>query len=182
MILARACVPAVCLLFFAAAAAAVPQVADANGRIVRLQTLQAGPYELSVGTVPKTPQIGVFHMTMTIADASTKAYLVDAEVRITGVGPDGPANEVGPLIATGSLRDPSFYEANPSVDREGTWVFTIAVAAELGEASADFPVEVRQANPLIGVVTFLALAAFLVILGLSARAYLRERRAGAKPR
>ena len=175
----RAYVPAVCLLLFAAAAAAVPQVAYANGRVVRLQALRAGPYEISIGTVPKTPEIGVFHMTMTVADASTKAYVLDAEVRVTGVGPDGPANEIGPLIATASSRDPSFYEANPSVDREGPWVFTIAVAAELGEASADFTVDVRQANPLIGVVTFLALAAFLVIIGLSARAYLRERRSGA---
>ena len=178
----RAYVPAVCLLLFAAAAAMVPQAAYANGRSVRLQTLQAGPYEISVGTVPKTPQIGVFHMTMTIADASTKAYVLDAEIRITGVGPDGPANEIGPITPTTSVRDPAFYEANPSVDREGNWVFTIAVAAELGEASADFAVDVRQANPLIGVVTFLALAAFLVIIGLSARAYLRERRAGAKGR
>ena len=178
----RACAPAVCLLLLAAAIAAFPQTAHANGRVVRLETLRAGPHEVSVGTVPGTPQIGVFHMTMTIADASTKAVLLDADVRITGVGPEGTANEIGPITATASSRDPSFYEANPSVDREGTWVFTIAVASELGESSADFAVEVRQGNPLIGIVTLLALGAFLVIIGLSARAYLRERRAGAERR
>ena len=172
-----ACVLAAFLLLFAAAAAALPGTAYANGQVVRLQTLQAGPYEISVGTVPATPDVGVFHMTMTIADASTKDYIVDAEVRITGAGPDGAADEIGPIAATASVRDPLFYEANPSVDREGTWVFTIAVAAELGEGSANLPVDVREANPLIGIVTLLALIAFLVIIGLSVRAYLRERRA-----
>ena len=128
----RACAPAVCLLLLAAAVAAFPQTAHANGRVVRLETLRAGPHEVSVGTVPGTPQIGVFHMTMTIADASTKAVLLDADVRITGVGPEGTENEIGPITATASSRDPSFYEANPSVDREGTWVFTIAVAVRIG--------------------------------------------------
>ncbi len=144
--------------------------------------LRAGPYEVSVGTVPSTPQVGVFHMTMTIADASTKDYLLDAEVRITGVGPDATASEIGPMPATASLRDPLFYEANPSVDRVGTWVFTIDVAAESGTGSVDFAVEVQEPNPLIGIVTFFALGAFLVIIGLTARVYLRERRAGTHAR
>ena len=165
------------LLLFAAAAAAVPGAAHANGSVVRLQTLRAGPYEVSVGTVPSTPQVGVFHMTMTIADASTRDYLVDAEVRITGVGPDATDGEIGPLAAIASVRDPLFYEANPSVDREGTWVFTIDVAAGLGAGSVDFAVEVQEPNPLIGILTFFALGAFLVIIGLTVRAYLRERRA-----
>ena len=173
----RGRVLAALLLLFAAGAAAAAGAVHANGSVVGLQTLRAGPYELSVGTVPKNPQVGVFHMTMTVADASTKDYLLDADVRITGVGPDGTEDEVGPIAAAASVRDPLFYEANPAVDREGRWVFTIAVAGELGEGSTELPVEVREANPLVGIVTLLALAAFLVIIGLSVRAYLRERRA-----
>ena len=175
----RGLILAVFLLLFAAVHAAIPRAAHANGSVVRLETLRAGPYEVSVGTVPRTPQIGVFHMTMTIADASTRDYLLDAEVRISGVGPNGTTNEIGPIAATTSVRDPLFYEANPSVDREGTWIFTIDVAAGSGTASVQYPVDVEEANPLIGIVTFFALAAFLVIIGLSVRAYLRERRAGA---
>ena len=166
-------------LLLAAGDAAAPRAAHANGSVVRFETLRAGPYEVAVGTVPRTPQIGVFHMAMTIADAATRDYLLDAEVRITGMGPNGTPNEIGPIAATTSVRDPLFYEANPSVDREGAWVFTIDVAAEQGTGSVDYAVNVEQANPLIGIVTFFALAAFLVIIGLSVPAYLRERRAGA---
>ena len=91
---------------------------------------------------------------------------------------DGAASEIGPLAATTSLRDPSFYETNLSVDREGTWVLTIGVAGELGEAYADFAVEVRQAAPLVGITSFLALIILLAIVGLSVRAYFQERRPG----
>ena len=169
---------AVILLLLAWATVAASSTVHANGRVVTFETLEAGPYEISVGTIPKAPSVGAFHITMTVADASTNTYLLDAVVTVTGVGPNGAASEIGPLAATASLRDPSFYEANLSVDREGTWVFTIGVAGELGEASADFAVEVRQAAPLVGIASFLALIALLAIVGLSVRAYFRKRRAG----
>ena len=61
-----------------------------------------------------------------------------------------------------------------SVDREGAWIFNVSVSGNLEDGSADFPVEVRNASPLIGIATMLVMVLLLVVLGLSFRSYLKE--------
>ena len=47
-----------------------------------------------------------------------------------------------------------------------------------GSGDALFTYDVKQVNPIGGIITLLALLAFLIVIGLSMRAFLKERGKG----
>ena len=160
----------------ATAIALLPALTYANGRVVRFQREIAGAYEIALGTIPAAPGPGNLHFTMTVASAADGRYILNANVSVAGRAPGAETNEIGPLAAQTNEQNASFYEVSTSVDREGDWTFTVTVSGELGDASADFDVEVRKASPFIGFATLLTLLVLLTVLGLSARALIGERR------
>ena len=159
-----------------AAVAALPVYAWANGRIAIYERKVAGPYEVGLGTIPPSPSVGNLHLSITVMDAATETPVVNAAVEVEGTGPDSTEVEIGPTPAAVSIQDPSYYEVNTAVDREGWWSFTATVTDEAGEHSAQFRVEVRNASPVTGILTLSVLAVFLVIFGLSFRASLGGRK------
>lgn len=166
-------------LIAAAAMLAVPlATAHANGRVIRFESHAAGPYMLSVGTIPENPVVGNLHVTMTITAPPDENLILDAEVSVSGAGPESETVEIGPLRAEHNAADPSYYDVNTFVDRQGEWRFTVSVNGPQGEGTARFPIEVKTQSPLIGIVTITALVAFLAALGYSLRAFLRERNRG----
>ena len=166
-------------LIAAAAMLAVPlATAHANGRVIRFETYTAGPYRLAVGTIPDNPVVGNLHVTMTITAGSDEQPILDAEVSVSGVGPETDAVEIGPLRAEHNADDPAFYDINTFVDRQGEWQFTVSVSGPHDEGETQVPIEVTTQSPLIGIVTIMALVAFLAALGFSLRAFLRERSRG----
>ena len=105
------------------------------------------------------------------------APVLDADVTATGTGPGSAAPEVGPLTAGHTSADPKYYDINTSVDREGTWSFTVNISGKAGEGTADFQVQVAKSNPLLGILTLVLLLGLAVIIALAMRAYF-----GKKPR
>ena len=166
-------------LIAAAAMLAVPlATAHANGRVIVFEDHTAGPYRLAVGTIPENPVVGNLHLTMTIKAPPGDDLILDAEVRVSGSGPESEVVEIGPMAAEHNAADPTFYDINTFVDRQGEWRFSVTVNGPQGEGMADIPIEVRTRSPLIGIVTLLALVAFLAALGYSLRTFLRERSRG----
>lgn len=159
-----------------AAVACLPVYAWANGRIAIYERKVAGPYEVGLGTIPPSPSVGNLHLSITVTDAETETPVVNAAVEVEGMGPDSTEVEIGPTPAVVSIQDPSYYEVNTAVDREGWWSFTATVMDEAGEHSVQFRVEVRNASPVTGILTLSVLVVFLVIFGLSIRASLGGRR------
>lgn len=160
----------------ALAAASLPVYALANGRIAIYERKAAGPYEIGLGTIPPSPSVGNLHLSITVTETATEAPVANAAVVVEGTGPDSAEVEIGPTPAAGSVQDPSYYEVNTAVDREGWWSFTTTVADDAGEHSAEFRVEVRNASPLPGILTLSVLVAFLVVFGLAIRASLGGRK------
>ena len=148
----------------------------ANGRVQRFVTKSVGPYTLQIGTIPETPVVGNLHLTMSVADETSGAYIFDAVVTVAGTGPDVITPELGPFVAEKNPLDPTFYDISTSVDRVGIWTFTIDVSGELGDVSTEIDIEVTAVNPVAGIVTIVALMAFLLVLGLSVRAFLKQQR------
>ena len=177
----RILIAALLTLASAAAAAAHAETAFANGRVVRFDRQVAGPYEVALGTIPDSPTVGALHLTLTVAGTETGTFLLDALVVVEATGPEAAA-AIGPYTAEKNLDDPRFYDVNTVVEVEGAWIVTVRIDASLGEAVAEFPIEVRSPSPIAGVATLLVLLAFLAILGLSLRAYFRERRGRRKRR
>ena len=155
-------------LFWVGMSTGFPSLAHANGRVAELQKKRAGPYEIALGTIPGTPVVGTLHMTMTVSDIASGAFLLDARVAVTGIGPGAQAPEIGPLEAQSNLTSPNFYDVNTSVDRVGAWTFTISISGEQGEAATDFVLDVKSPNPFFRAITWITVVVFfaLVVLGL----------------
>lgn len=86
--------------------------------------------------------------------------------------------EIGPITVNPDPdweNYPGYYDTEQPIvlDRTGLWMFTVSVE---GAATADFPVEVTTPNPLTGIITLVALMAFIVVVALAVRMFIRERR------
>ena len=162
--------------------ASFPAVVQANGRVTSFQKKMAGPYEIGLGTIPPSPSVGNLHLALTVTDPATKTPVLDANVELVGAGPDSTEIEIGPTIAANSTQDPTYYEVNTSVSREGIWLFTTTITDDDGQHSTEFQVEVKNASPITGILTLVVLVAFLVIFGLSLRASLGGKRRRRKRR
>ena len=161
---------------------AAAQQVSANGRVLRFDRQQAGPYRVSLGTIPDTPVVGNIHLTVTVEEAATDEYVLDARVAVVGEGPGDNPIELGPMVADRNLREPTYYEINTSVDEVGPWVFTVLVDAAPGAAEATFTIEVVKASPLGGIAILVVLLGLVTVLGLSGRAYFRQRKRDASSR
>ena len=170
------------LLAAAVLLVAAAQQVSANGRVLSFDRQQAGPYRVSLGTIPNTPVVGNIHLTVTVEDSATDEYVLDASVVVIGEGPGDNPIELGPIVADRSLREPTYYEVNTSVDALGQWDFTVLIDAVPGQAETTFTLEVVEANPLGGIAILAVLLGLVTVLGLSVRAYFRQRKREASSR
>ena len=168
--------PAAVLLVAVVLLAAAAQQVSANGRVLSFDRQQAGPYRVSLGTIPNTPVVGNIHLTVTVEESSTDEYVLDASVVVIGEGPGDNPIELGPLAADRNLREPTYYEFNTSVGEVGQWEFTVLVDAAPGAAETTFSVQVVEASPVGGIAALAVLLVLVTVLGLSGRAYFRQRR------
>ena len=155
-----------------AALTLLPSEAWANGRVAQFVRQVAGPYEIALGTVPNQPVVGPLHMTMTVTEVASDEPMLDAEVVVTGVGPEPEpgveAADVGPIEADVGVTSLGFYDVNTSVDRAGAWTFTVDVSAGPGEASTQFAIDVRPDSGAFRLLTW-------VTVGMGLLPIIRER-------
>ena len=145
---------------------------SANGPHVRSQEVfsgAAGPYDLRVVTAPL---VGNMHLTIYIAQMGVGNPVSDAKVRVSGQGPQGAPQTSGPMLATGSLSGPNWYGVNLPIEEAGEWVFTLTVESSLGEATVDFPVNVRES----GVINWGIIGVVVVVVGVAVWLTLSRRR------
>ena len=164
--------------------------AYANGRVVEFDRRVAGPYEIALGKIPPTPIVGNFYLSILLTDAQSKAPVLDANVVVSAVSPVGEdgaaATEIGPIVVNSdpdAENYPGYYDTEQPIvlDRTGLWTFTVSVDTPEADAptdtvTAEFPVEVTTPNPITGIVTLVALLAFIIVVALAIRMYIRERR------
>lgn len=55
------------------------------------------------------------------------------------------------------------------------WASTVRVSGDLGEAQADFAIEVQEPNPISALFTWVTVIVFLALAGLGLLPYLRQR-------
>ena len=194
----------VCAALVAVVHIAASQV-SANGRVVEFDRRIAGEYEIALGKIPPSPIVGNFYLSILLTETATEMPVLGADVVVTAVGPvpvdefgtpidaaqssastAGQAAagqpEIGPITVNpdpDSEEYPGYYDTEQPIvlDRTGLWMFSVSVdSPAAGAATADFPVEVTTPNPLTGIITLVALMAFIVVVALAVRMYIRERR------
>ena len=174
--------------------------AQANGRVIEWDLRTAGTYQIRFGKIPKSPVVGNFYLSILITDAASTTPVLGADVVVSAMGPpiEGEASpvsnppeigppevappEIGPIIVNpdpDSQNYPGYYDTEQPIvlDRPGMWTFTVSVdSPEADEVTAEFPVEVTTPNPVTGIITLVALLAFIIVVALAIRMYIRERR------
>ena len=182
-------VAAVATIHFASPAA------QANGRVIEWDLRTAGTYQIGFGKIPRSPVVGNFYLSILITDTASTMPVLGANVVVSAVGPpiEGEASavsdppetgppEIGPIIVNPDpdpQRFPGYYDTEQPIvlDRPGMWTFTVSVdSPEADEATAQFPVEVTTPKPWPGILTLFALLAFIIVVALAIRMYIRERR------
>ena len=159
-----------------------PEAAFANGRVVEFDRQEAGPYEIAFGKIPGSPRVGALFLSIIVTDMASATPVVGADVRVSGRGPGAADVEVGPIAVApdpDAESYPGYYDTTEPItlDRAGLWLFAVDVdSAAGGKARAEFSLEAAAPNPITGIVTLLALAAFAAVVALAIRMYLRERR------
>ena len=136
---------------------------------------QAGPYELLLGTIPDPPIVGEAILILQVADPDTGVRVQNAVVSAVPTSSAGPGV---PLAFGPDSYDPTLYEARAVLETDGPWEVTITVSGEDGSGSALFMYDVKRASPIAGIITLATLLAFVIILGLSMRAFLKQRASG----
>ncbi len=164
------------LLVISVFALYVNPTVDANGSVRSYEKRSVGTFEIGLGTVPASPSPGVVHFAAYVQDIGTGVRYLNANVRLTASGPGSQDPEIGPEKMPNNLMDPSYYELNTAVDRDGIWFVMIEVSTSDAKASTVFEMKVQEPNPMLPILTLGALIAFLIILGMSARAWVREYR------
>ena len=150
-------------------------VLDANGSVKVYEKRVIGSYEIGLGTVPTSPAVGVTHFAMYVKDLNTGFMVNDVDVVFMATENDF-GTEINPISMKNSLLDPDYYEVDLNFEDEGNWTVRLVVNMEEGSHEANYQVFVRKPNPIVPILTAGVLFLFLVILGLSARAWVREYR------
>ena len=148
--------------------------------------------------------MGNFYLSILLTEAESKVPVLGANVVVSAVGPtaegetsqmrDGPETgppeigppEIGPIMVNPDpdpQNYPGYYDTEQPIvlDRTGTWLFTVSVDSAEADAptdrvTAEFPIEVTTPNPITGIVTLVALLAFIIVVAMAIRMYIRERR------
>ena len=159
-----------------------PPAAHANGRVVQFDRRAAGPYEIAFGKIPGSPRVGALYLSIIVTDSASNTPSIGANVVVTAIGPDAADVEIGPITVApdpDAANYPGYYDTTEAIilDRVGLWRFSVSVDSEAGgKGVAEFPVEVTTPNPITGILTLVALVAFVGVVAMAIRMYLRERR------
>ena len=159
-----------------------PSAAYANGRVVEFDRRAAGPYEIAFGKIPGSPRVGALYLSIIVTDSASNTPSIGANVVVTAIGPDAADVEIGPITVApdpDAANYPGYYDTTEAIilDRVGLWRFSVSVDSEAGgKGVAEFPVEVTTPNPITGILTLVALVAFVGVVAMAIRMYLRERR------
>ena len=97
-------------------------------------------------------------------------------VHCSGLGP--VTDEQSQLVIeairmNNTVLDPTYYELNVPLNHEGLWTITLEISVDEGAAMTVFEIEVLETNPVVPILTLMALLGFLFILGVSGRAWIR---------
>ena len=119
---------------------------SANGPHVRSREVfsgPVGPYEVRALTAPV---VGTMHLSIYVAQPGSNTPVSNSKLQVSGIGPQGPSQVVGPVWAAAAFGSPGWYGVNLPIDQAGNWVFRLVVQDSPSEAQVEFPVNVRESG------------------------------------
>jgi len=139
----------------------------AHGGRVQLAKVPAGPYLLSVWTLPDPARVGSLDVSLAVMEPRTERALLDTSARLTAA----PVARSGAMLARelerGGGGNPILYHALLEVPTAGPWQVTVSVQGPAGTGQVAFDLAVEPAPSRLwalgpGVAVGLALLAWIV--------------------
>jgi hypothetical protein len=153
----------------ALALAALARDTGANGGRVQLAKAPAGPYLVSVWTLPDPPRVGSLDVSLAVMEPRTERALLDATARLTATSHGGGAS-LARALERGASGNPILYHALLELPAAGPWQVTISVDGPAGSGQVDFDLAVERAPSILwsvapGATVGLALVAWWLMAG-----------------
>ncbi len=136
---------------------------SANGRATLISSQEQGPYLVEVSILPNRAVVNNTHISIRIVSLSSGEPLTEASVSVTAAGP-AAANGFGPIPTDNNVL-PQFFEATLPFDTPGEWQLSVSVDSDLGDATLQVPLEVREGRP-INLILVAAIAVALLALSI----------------
>jgi hypothetical protein len=139
----------------------------AHGGRVRLAKVPAGPYLVSVWTLPDPPRVGSLDVSLAVMEPRSERALLDAAARLTVTPRPGPGAAIVRDLKLGGEGNPILYHALLEVPSAGAWQVTVAVEGPAGRGEASFDLSVKPTRSFgwslaPGVVVGLAVLAWVL--------------------
>ena len=139
----------------------------AHGGRVQLAKVPAGPYLVSVWSLPDPPRVGSLDVSLAVMEPRTERALLDASARLTATPRTGSGVALARELERGGGGNPILYHVLLDVPSPGAWQVVVAVQGPAGSGQVGFDLAVEPAPSLLwalgpGVAVGLALLAWMV--------------------
>lgn len=158
------------ILFFVLLLLVAPVALAHGGGTLQLENAPAGPYVVSVWASPHPPQVGAYHVTVSVArpgdggGAGEPVLGADVAVRLT---PQGAGEALTARASNEAADNKLFYEADVELPAPGVYDVAVAVAGPDGRGETAFAIAVEEGGGvnwgLIGTAALVVLAAAFVV-------------------
>jgi hypothetical protein len=131
-----------------------------GGGTPRLTAVPVGPYRLYAWSDPEPWRVGQVHLSLAVTmpnpDANSNQIEmpvtdVDITVTYTPIQDNAVDTSAEPVVVKAMRQEflsDFYYEADPTLTREGEWRITVAVVGPEGSGSTEFPMETQAARTL----------------------------------
>jgi len=140
----------------------------ANGRVTDWKNVESDSFQVSLGTIPPNPRIGVVHISIRVKELTSGEFIDDADISVVAAGPNGSSSVEETFFENDPI-DVTYFDGLINVDKEGPWDIVVTIIMDQYSESAVFRLNVVKTHPLTGAITLVAVIGFLVVLGFSAR-------------
>lgn len=156
---------AVLIILFVTGLALLDGRVMANGGSFEVFRGTDGPYEISVGVLPKDTAVGTVHFSVSVTDIQRSVTVADAEVVL--VASDESGEPIYQARAVNTPTSPLYYDANITFKSAGQWTIRVDVdSGELGPASVNVALDVTEPSLTPGIAgSILFLVVTLVLVG-----------------
>ena len=145
----------------------------ANGRVTDWDTAESDRFQVSLGTIPANPRIGIVHISIRAKDLRSGEFINNGSVFVAAIGPIGSSAVSNTPFESGPA-DGTYFDGLINLDKEGLWEISVTIDIDQDSETLVFQVNVIKTHPLTGAVTLIAIIGFLTVIGFSVRKFFIE--------
>ena len=148
------------------------EILFANGQI-NYQFIESHPFKIGFGTTPQSPTTGNLKISLKINYIDSEQPMIKGNVSFLAKENNEKVYSVNKkMIETIEF---GHYHSNIEIPTEGLWVFKFTINDGIQTNTVTFESEVAKRDPYPGIITSVALLAFITALSFTIRTIIKNR-------